>query len=129
MFTNDRDHWNNRDWLAKYYRNHGAPQEAIEAQMRLLLSSPGRETVKTLIQIPEFQKLFFLKTLLLCGNVGLIYDCNGGDQSMDYGGSHLFLAKTRMCRKQWASQQTFRMVDVMNNVSMAVRLHHRTCSL
>jgi predicted Zn-dependent protease len=25
------DHWENKDWLAKYYRKHGSPQEAIEA--------------------------------------------------------------------------------------------------
>ena len=45
------DHWNNRDWLAKYYRQHGTPREAVEAQMKVFLASPHAETFKALREV------------------------------------------------------------------------------
>jgi uncharacterized Zn finger protein len=45
------DHWMNRDWLAKYYRQHGTPQEAVKAQQRVFLSAPSVEAFKTLHQV------------------------------------------------------------------------------
>lgn len=45
------DHWNNRDWLAKYYRQHGTPREAVEAQMKVFLASPNTETFKALREV------------------------------------------------------------------------------
>jgi hypothetical protein len=51
VLENGRDHWMNRDWLAKYYRQHGTPQEAVEAQQRVFLGSPSVETFKTLHQV------------------------------------------------------------------------------
>lgn len=41
-------HWNNQDWLAKYYRKHGTPREAVEAQMKLFLAAPSVEAFKAL---------------------------------------------------------------------------------
>jgi len=45
------NHWQNRDWLAKYYRKHGTPREAVEAQMKLFLASPRAETFKGLREV------------------------------------------------------------------------------
>jgi len=45
------DHWMSRDWLAKYYRQYGTPQEAVEAQQRVLLAAPSVEAFKTLQQV------------------------------------------------------------------------------
>jgi hypothetical protein len=47
------DHWNNRDWLAKYYRKHGTPREAVEAQMKLFLAAPNVETFKALREVSK----------------------------------------------------------------------------
>lgn len=44
-------HWNNRDWLAKYYRKHGTPREAVEAQMKLFLAAPNVATFKALREV------------------------------------------------------------------------------
>ncbi|MGH9841556.1 MAG: hypothetical protein ACREEM_22625 [Blastocatellia bacterium] len=46
-----RDHWMNKDWLAKYYRAHGSPQEAIEAQQKVFLDSPSVESYKSLCEV------------------------------------------------------------------------------
>ena len=45
------DHWSTRDWLAKYYRTHGTPQEAIAAQQQVFLASPRVETFKDLQKV------------------------------------------------------------------------------
>src|SRR6266508_265857 len=45
------DHWENKDWLAKYYRKHGSPQEAIEAQRKAFLDSPTVESYKSLREV------------------------------------------------------------------------------
>lgn len=45
------DHWSYRDWLAKYYRQYGTPQEAVEAQQRVLLGAPSVEAFKTLHEV------------------------------------------------------------------------------
>jgi len=45
------DHWQNKDWLAKYYRKHGSPQEAIEAQRKVFLDSPTVESYKALGEV------------------------------------------------------------------------------
>src|SRR5262249_58657017 len=37
------DHWSHRDWLAKYSRQYGTPQEAVEAQRRGLHPAPPAE--------------------------------------------------------------------------------------
>jgi uncharacterized Zn finger protein len=44
-------HWSHRDWLATYYRQYGTPQEAVEAQQRVLLAAPSVEAFKTLRQV------------------------------------------------------------------------------
>jgi len=46
-----RDHWMNKDWLARYYRKHGSPQEAIEAQRKVFLDSPTVESYKALGEV------------------------------------------------------------------------------
>jgi tetratricopeptide (TPR) repeat protein len=46
-----RDHWNNKDWLAKYYRQHGSPEEAIESQRKVFLDSPAVESYKALREV------------------------------------------------------------------------------
>lgn len=51
VVENDSDRWMNREWLAKYYRTHGTPQEAAEAQQRVFLSAPSVEAFKTLHQV------------------------------------------------------------------------------
>lgn len=43
--------WRNREWLAKYYRKHGTPREAIEAQINLFLASPNVESFKALKEV------------------------------------------------------------------------------
>jgi hypothetical protein len=40
-----------RDWLAEYYRKHGTPQEAVDAQMKLFLGLPGVEGFKKLREV------------------------------------------------------------------------------
>jgi len=45
------DHWENKDWLAKYYRKHGSPQEATEAQRKAFLDSPTVESYKSLREV------------------------------------------------------------------------------
>jgi uncharacterized Zn finger protein len=51
VLENDRDRWMNREWLATYYRTHGTPQEAAEAQQRVFLSAPSVEAFKRLRQV------------------------------------------------------------------------------
>jgi uncharacterized Zn finger protein len=51
VLENGSDHWMNRDWLAKYYRTHGTPQEAVEAQQRVFLGTPSVEAFKILRQV------------------------------------------------------------------------------
>jgi uncharacterized Zn finger protein len=51
VVENGSDHWMNREWLATYYRTHGTPQEAAEAQQRVFLSAPSVEAFKTLRQV------------------------------------------------------------------------------
>jgi uncharacterized Zn finger protein len=51
VVENDNGHWMNREWLAKYYRTHGTPQEAAEAQQQVFLSAPSVEAFKTLRQV------------------------------------------------------------------------------
>jgi tetratricopeptide (TPR) repeat protein len=46
-----RDDWRNKDWLAKYYRKHGSPQEAIEVQRKVFLDSPTVESYKSLHEV------------------------------------------------------------------------------
>jgi len=46
-----RDHWQNKDWLARYYRKHGSPQEAIEAQRKVFFDSPTVESYKSLREV------------------------------------------------------------------------------
>lgn len=48
VMENGGNHWMARDWLAKYYRKHGTPQEAAEAQREVFLGSPSVEAYKTL---------------------------------------------------------------------------------
>jgi len=43
-----RNDWQSKDWLAKYYRKHGSPQEAIEAQRKVFFDSPTVEPYKSL---------------------------------------------------------------------------------
>lgn len=45
------DHWMSRDWLAKYYCQYGTPQEAVEAQQRVLLGAPSVEAFQTLHEV------------------------------------------------------------------------------
>jgi uncharacterized Zn finger protein len=45
------DHWVSRDWLAKYYRQYGTPQEAVEAQQRVFLGTPSVEAFQTLHEV------------------------------------------------------------------------------
>ena len=47
------DLWRSREWLAKYYRKHGTPREAIEAQMNVFLSSPNVESFKALREVAK----------------------------------------------------------------------------
>ncbi|HEX5081625.1 MAG TPA: hypothetical protein VFY40_06250 [Blastocatellia bacterium] len=42
------DHWQNKGWLAKYYREHGSPHEAVEAQRIVFLDSPTIASWKSL---------------------------------------------------------------------------------
>jgi tetratricopeptide (TPR) repeat protein len=51
VLEHGRDHWQNKDWLAKYYRKHGSPQEAIEAQRKVFLDSPTVESYKSLREV------------------------------------------------------------------------------
>jgi hypothetical protein len=46
-----QEHWNTRDWLAKYYRKHGTPQQAVEAQRKAFLASPTTVTFKSLREV------------------------------------------------------------------------------
>ncbi len=50
------DHWSTRDWLAKYYRQHGTLQEAVEAQQGVFLNSPSVESFKTLREVSQKAK-------------------------------------------------------------------------
>jgi tetratricopeptide (TPR) repeat protein len=45
------DHWRKKDWLAIYYRKHGTPREAIEAQLKVFLDSSTVESWKSLQEI------------------------------------------------------------------------------
>jgi len=40
--------WKHDPWLAKYYRHHGTPQEAVNAQKSLFINSPSVEQFKSL---------------------------------------------------------------------------------
>jgi uncharacterized Zn finger protein len=40
VMENGGDYWRAREWIARYYRSHGSPQEAVEAQQKVFLSSP-----------------------------------------------------------------------------------------
>jgi uncharacterized Zn finger protein len=51
VVENDSGHRRNQEWLAKYDRTHGAPQEAAAAQQRVFLSAPSVEAFKTLRQV------------------------------------------------------------------------------
>jgi uncharacterized Zn finger protein len=51
VLENGGDHWMHRDWLAKYYRQYGTPQEAVQAQQSVFLGSPSAEAFKTLHQV------------------------------------------------------------------------------
>jgi hypothetical protein len=46
-----QEHWSTRDWLAKYYRKHGTPQQAVEAQRKAFLASPTTVTFKSLREV------------------------------------------------------------------------------
>lgn len=45
--------WRDREWLAKYYRKHGTPREAVEAQMKVFLASANVETFKALHEVAK----------------------------------------------------------------------------
>ncbi len=51
MEHGDPEHWNEREWVAKYYRKHGAPQQAVEAQRKAFFASPTIVTFKTLREV------------------------------------------------------------------------------
>jgi uncharacterized Zn finger protein len=51
VMGHDSNHWQNRDWLAKYYRKHGTTQEAVEAQRKAFLASPTIVTFKSLREV------------------------------------------------------------------------------
>jgi hypothetical protein len=46
-----QEHWSDREWVAKYYRKHGTPQQALEAQVKAFLASPTTVTFKTLREV------------------------------------------------------------------------------
>jgi len=46
-----QEHWSTREWVAKYYRKHGTPQQAVEAQVKAFLSSPTTVTFKSLREV------------------------------------------------------------------------------
>jgi tetratricopeptide (TPR) repeat protein len=87
VIENNRDHWNNRDWLAQYYRKHGTPQEAVEAQVKLLLSSPNVEKFKTLREVGkkagdwEMVRAETLKALEREGKIGALAERAIGNRS------------------------------------------------
>jgi hypothetical protein len=45
--------WTTKEWLAKYYRAHGTPQEALGAQCEWLLFLPSLEKYKELQELAE----------------------------------------------------------------------------
>lgn len=47
----ESENWQVRDWLARYYRRYGTREEAIEAQIKVFLGSPGMQAFKTLKEI------------------------------------------------------------------------------
>lgn len=46
-----QEHWSTREWVARYYRKHGTPQQALEAQVKAFLASPTTVTFKTLREV------------------------------------------------------------------------------
>lgn len=45
------DRGRNKDWLAKYYRQHGSPEEAIESQRKVFLDSPTVKSYEALREV------------------------------------------------------------------------------
>jgi uncharacterized Zn finger protein len=43
--------WQRNQWLANYYRRHGTPEEAVEAQKKLFVNNPSVEQFKSLQEV------------------------------------------------------------------------------
>ncbi len=51
MEHGERGHWQEKEWLAKYYRKHGTIEQAVEAQRKAFLASPTTVTFKSLREV------------------------------------------------------------------------------